>query len=149
MYKIILALHLIAAVAAIGPLIHAATTAVRGIRTENASDVTSSSRMVKIYAVASVIVVALGFGLMSMTPPYSDAAAGQIGQLWIWLSLVLWAVGVALSLGVVAPALDRAVKLMAAGPPPSGLRARVAGVGGVIALIFVAIIVLMVYTPGR
>jgi uncharacterized membrane protein len=149
MYKIILALHLIAAVAAIGPLIHAATTAVRGIRTQNASDVTSSSRMVKIYAVASIIVVALGFGLMSMTPPYSDAPAGQIGQLWIWLSLVLWAVGVALSLAVVAPALDRAVKQIAVGPPSSSLRARVAGVGGVIALIFVAIIVLMVYTPGR
>lgn len=149
MYKTLLALHVIAAVAAVGPLIHAATTAVRGIRREDAEATAASSRMIKLYAVASVIVIALGFGVMPMTPPYSDAPAGEFGQLWVWLSLVLWAVGVALSLGVVAPALDRSGGLIASGASLKSLRGRVAGMGGLIGLIFVAIIVLMVVRPGQ
>lgn len=143
MFKVLLALHVIAAVAAVGPLIHGATTAVRGVRTEDAAVTSASSRMIKTYAVASVIVVALGFGVMPMTSPNTGFT-----ELWIWLSLVLWAAGVALSLGVVAPALDRAVKLIASGASLSAVRAQVAALGGVVALIFIAIIVLMVIRPG-
>lgn len=147
MFKVLLALHVIAAVAALGPLIHGVTTAVRGIRTQDAAATSASSRMIKIYAVASVIVVALGFGVMPMTSPYTDAPVAEFTELWIWLSLVLWAIGVALSLGVVAPALDRAIKLIASGASLNAVRARVAAVGGVVALIFIAIIVLMVVRP--
>lgn len=149
MFTLLLTLHVLAAVAIIGPLIHGGTTAIRGIRAADAAATAASSRMIKIYAVASVIVVALGFGVLPMVPSYSDEPVGEFTQVWVWLSLVLWAVGVALSLGLVAPALDRAVKLIASGGSLTALRGQVAALGGIIGLIFVAITVLMVVRPGQ
>lgn len=145
MFKVLLALHILAAVFAIGPLVHAATTAARGLRTSDAAAIAMSSRLCKIYAGASVVVVILGFGLMSATSPYTHEKAGDFGDVWIWLSLVLWLVAAAITVGVVTPALDRA-----AGEPSAaaGLVGRVAASGGVVGVLFAVIIFLMVYRPG-
>ncbi|TWE12903.1 putative membrane protein [Rudaeicoccus suwonensis] len=147
-FKVILALHVLLAVFAVGPLVHAVTTAGRGLRTADASATAASARMVRMYTAASVLVVVVGFGLMSMKSPYTHKPAGSFGQTWVWLSLVLWVVAAAAAIGLVTPGLDKATQRIGAGEPVKELTARVAASGGVIGVLFAAIVVLMVYRPG-
>jgi uncharacterized membrane protein len=146
-HKLILALHLLFAIFAIGPLVHSATTASRGVRQGDAGAVATSARMARVYGYASVLVVVAGFGsIQKNRESFSDT--------WIWLSAVLWLVAVGLVVGVQVPALERARTQLdaAAGggdPPARSLVGRVAAVGGTVGLIFAAIVFLMVYKPGR
>jgi hypothetical protein len=149
MFKIMLALHLLFAVFAIGPLVHAATTAARGIRTADAAATASSSRLLKLYGYASVLVIVFGFALMSAKAPWNpDENVAEFGDTWIWLSMVLWLVALAVVFAVIVPALNKATDLIGQQQPVGVLTARVAGAGGVAALIFAAIVLLMVYQPG-
>jgi uncharacterized membrane protein len=154
MFKIVLALHVLTAVFAIGPLVHAATTASRGLRQRDAAALTSSARLLRIYSYASVLVVILGFALMSTTSDYTHKRTAEFSELWIWLSLLLWAVAVALVFAVLVPTLTRAASNLAggagaSGPDVSALTGRVAAAGGIVGLIFAAIIFLMIYRPGH
>lgn len=147
-YKILLALHLLTAVFAIGPLAHAVTTASRGLRTSDGAATATAARTTRIYAYASVVVVVIGFGLMSAESPYTGDKVAGFGELWIWLSALLWLVAVALALGIVVPALERATAAIGNGDAVDGLVGRVAASGGVIGLLFAVIVFLMVYQPG-
>lgn len=146
MFKLLLAIHLVLAVFAIGPLVHAATTAARGIRTGDATATASSARVLRIYSYASVLVIAAGFALMSQKVGGQQVA--EFGDTWVWLSLVLWLVAMALVLAVTAPALTKAGNQSGAAQPGASLTGRVAGSGGLVAVIFVVIVVLMTYRPG-
>jgi len=146
MFKILLALHLLFAVFAVGPLVHAATTAARGVRTGDGAATASSARMLKIYSYASVLVIIVGFGLMSAKRHGKTVA--EFSDVWIWLSVLLWLVALALALAVIAPALERATKLIAEQQSVVALTGRVAAAGGIVGLIFAAIVFLMVYQPG-
>ncbi|MCW2801223.1 MAG: hypothetical protein JWQ70_2695 [Aeromicrobium sp.] len=149
MFKIFLALHLLAAIFAVGPLVHAATTASRGLRKADAAATASSERTIRIYAYASTLVVIIGFGLMSMDTPYGNKEkAGEFTDLWIWLSVVLWFAAMSLALGLVTPTLAKATAAIGRGESVSPLVARVAAGGGIVGLIFAAIVFLMVYRPG-
>ena len=148
MFKIFLALHLLTAIFAIGPLVHAATTASRGLRTGDASATAGSARVIKLYSYISVVVVIFGMGLMSMDNPYGPGKVADMGDPFIWGSLVLWLVAVALALVVIVPTLDQATVNLGNGVGVDGLVARVAAGGGLVGLIFAAIVFLMVYQPG-
>ncbi|WP_182346422.1 DUF2269 family protein [Tomitella gaofuii] len=148
MYKIMLALHLVFAIFAIGPLIHATTTASRGLRTGDAGAVATSSKSTRIYSYASFLAVIFGFGLMSSKYPWNDQTVASFSEPWIWISLILWFVAIVVALIVVVPALDSAVEKLKAGESASALIGKVAGSGGVIALLFLATVFLMVYKPG-
>ena len=147
MLKFLLAVHLVLAVFTIGPLVHAATTAGRGIRTGDGGATASASRVLRIYAYVSVLVIVAGMALMSQKQ--RGHHLGEIGDTWIWLSLLLWLVAVALVLGLIVPTLDKATKQIAAQESVVALTARVAASGGVVAILFVVVVVLMVYKPGR
>ncbi len=149
MFKILLALHLLFAIFAIGPLVHAATTASRGVRRVDAAAIASAARMLRIYAIASVLVVVFGFGALSSDLPGDKGQKpGEFGDTWVWLSLLLWAGSVAIVLALIVPALKKAA-VGAAGPgAPGGLTARVAAGGGVVGVLFAVIVFLMVYRPG-
>lgn len=148
-YHLLLAVHLVLAVFAIGPLVHGATTAGRGIRTGNGVATAASARMLRIYAYVSVLVVLAGFALMSLDSPYRKGEkVAEFGDTWIWLSLLLWLVAAGLTLGLVVPTLERATTLIGEEKSVVTLTGRVAAAGGVVALIFVVIVVLMVYRPG-
>ncbi|MEO9140033.1 MAG: hypothetical protein ABI345_13320 [Jatrophihabitans sp.] len=151
MYDFLLALHILFAVFAIGPLVHAATTAGRGVRKGDGVATATSVRLLRVYGYASVLVVIVGFALMSVNLPYGNGKekAGEIGQLWIWLSLLLWAAAIGLILGVIVPTLDNATQLIAEQGSVVTLTARVAAAGGVVGLIFAAVVFLMVYRPGH
>lgn len=149
MFKLLLFLHLLAAIFAVGPLVGAATTASRALRTSDAAAATSAARMIRLYSYVSVVVVILGMGLMSQKAP-GDASeeVGQIGDTWIWLSLVLWVAAMAVSLGLLAPSLTKAAAEIGTRGSADNLVGRVASAGGVIGLIYAVIVVLMVYQPG-
>ena len=149
MFKIMLALHLLAAVFAIGPLVGAATTAAKSLRTGDAEGAKSSARTIKIYSYASLVVVIFGFGLLSSKNPHTHKVPGDFGDLWIWLSVLLWVVAVALSLGVISPSLEKAGVTLKEGGAVDSLKGRVAASGGIVGLIFAAIVFLMVYQPGK
>ncbi|RNL78600.1 hypothetical protein [Nocardioides marmorisolisilvae] len=148
MFKIFLALHLLAAVFAIGPLVHATTTASRGLRTGDGAATAASARIATLYSYASVGVIVFGFGLMSMDNPYGPGKVADMGDPFIWGSLVLWLVALGLTLGVIVPTLQQATVNITNGVGVDGLTARVASCGGLVGLIFAAIIFLMVYKPG-
>jgi uncharacterized membrane protein len=140
MFKILLALHLVFAVFAVGPLVGAATTAARGLRSGDAVATAGAARILTIYSYASVVVVILGMGLMSAKPPFGNADhVADFGDTWIWLSVLLWVVTMALTLGVVVPGLKANAQAAAA---------RVAAAGGIVGLCYAAIVFLMVYRPG-
>ncbi len=146
MVKLLLTLHLLFAVFAIGPLVHAATTAGRGIRRGDAAATASSSRVLRIYSYVSVLVIIAGLALMAQKR--RGEKLGEIGDVWIWLSLVLWVGAVALVLFVVVPTLDKATTLIGQEASVASLTGRVAAAGGVVGLVFAVIVVLMVYRPG-
>jgi hypothetical protein len=146
MLKLLLALHLVFAVFAIGPLVHAATTAGRGIRRGDAAATASSSRVLRIYSYVSVLVIVAGFALMSQKR--GGAKLGEIGDTWIWLSLVLWVLAIGLVLFVVVPTLDKATTRIGQEASVVSLTGRVAAAGGVVGIVFAVIVVLMVYRPG-
>lgn len=147
MYNLVLALHVLTAIFAIGPLVHIATTAARGLRSGDAALTASSARSAKIYANVSLVVVILGFALMSMERPYGGKG-GEISQPWIWVSAILWLVATGLALGVVVPTLEKATATIGGGGQAGTEAGKVGAVGGVIALCFAVIVFLMVYQPG-
>jgi hypothetical protein len=149
MFKILLAVHVLAAVFAIGPLVHAATTAGRGIRQADGPAIASSSRLLKVYSYASVVVIVFGFALMSTTSDFTHKRSAEFSETWIWLSLVLWAVALALVFAVLVPGLQSAAALVAEAQPASAIVGRVAAAGGIVGLIFAGIVFLMVYRPGH
>lgn len=145
-----LALHLLVAIFTIGPLVHAATTAGRGVRTGDAAATASSSRVLRIYAMASVLVVIFGFGLMSAKAPWNPKQnVAGFGETWIWLSTVLWLVAVALILAVIVPTLDKATALIGKQQSVVSMTGKIAAFGGIVGIIFVGIVFLMVYQPGK
>jgi len=148
MFNLFLALHVLAVVFVIGPLAHAATTAGRGIRTGDGAATALASRTARIYGNVSVVVVILGFGLMSMKDPDTHLKVAKFSETWIWLSLLLWVVAMAIVMAVVVPTLDKATQLIAKQESVVSLTARVGAAGGVVGVLFAVIIVLMVYRPG-
>jgi Predicted integral membrane protein (DUF2269) len=102
-------------------------------------------------------VFVLGFAVMGL----SDSA-WKFSQTWIWLSVLIYAIAIGLSHGVLMPAVKRMGVLMhemAAGPPPAGgpppqaaemaaIGQRLGVVGPVLDLAMIVILFLMVWKPG-
>jgi len=146
MLKLLLALHLLFAIFAVGPLVHAATTAGRGVRKGDGSATAGSARMLRVYSYASVLVIIAGMGLMSQKEDGKKLA--EFGDTWIWLSVLLWIVAIGIVLIVVVPALDKVTAAIEREESVVSKTAVVAAAGGVVALIFTTIVVLMAYKPG-
>lgn len=148
MFKITLWLHLLFAVFTIGPLVHAATTAGRTVRRGDRPGAMAAARMLRLYGNVSVLVILAGFAALSVMPAEGDEPKAAFSDTWVWLSLVLWLVAVALVLAVLVPALEQAGRLFERGEMAEELRGRVAAAGGAVGLIFAVVIFLMVYRPG-
>ena len=146
MFKILLALHLLVAIFAVGPLVHAATTASRGVRTGDGAATASAARMLRIYGYASVLVVIFGIGLMSSKRHGHTVA--EFSDTWIWLSIVLWVIAVGIVLFALIPTLEGVTEKIGKQESVVTLTGKVAAFGGVVGLIFAGIVFLMVYRPG-
>lgn len=149
MYKLLLALHLLFAVFAIGPLVGIATTAGRGLRHGDGAATAAAARGLRVYSAASVLVVVAGFALMSVDSPFhAGQQVAEFSDVWVWLSLLLWLAVVALAWFVIVPALQRSGVLNDAGRGARTELGKVAASGGVIGVLVAVIVVLMVYRPG-
>ncbi len=161
MLKIALTIHLLAAVFVIGPLVYTASVAPRVLRGGDAGAARTGARAGRVYGYASLIVVLAGFATMSSKRDGKTVAS--FGDTYIWLSLLLWLLAVAVVLAVLVPSLEAAAAAAEAGSsaagapggsPSSGSTAaggsiaRVAAAGGVVSVLFAVIVVLMVYRPG-
>jgi hypothetical protein len=146
MLKFWMAAHLVFVVFAIGPLVHAASTAGRGVRHGDGVATAAAARVLRIYAYVSVLVIVAGMALMSQKEDGQKLA--EFSDTWIWLSLLLWAVAIGIVLLVTVPTLNKATKLIEAQDSVVTLTARVAASGGLVSLIFFVIVVLMAYKPG-
>jgi hypothetical protein len=148
-FKFLLALHLLFAIFAIGPLVHAATTASRGVRHADADATAMSLRMCRVYSIASVLVVLAGGALMGVDSPFRKGEkVAEFGDTYIWLSLLLWLVSVGIVQAVAVPALSKAGRMIAEQQPVRSLTPRVAAAGGLVGVLFAVIVFLMVYRPG-
>jgi hypothetical protein len=149
MFELLFAVHLLFAIFAIGPLVHAATTAGRGVRKGDGAATAAAARMLRIYSNVSVLVVIAGGALMSLDDPdHPGEKVAKFTEPWIWLSLLLWFLAVGLTQAVIIPSLTEAGAKIGRQESVSALTARVGVAGGVVGLIFAGIVFLMVYQPG-
>ena len=146
MTKFLLAAHLVLVVFTVGPLMHVAKTASRGVRHGDGVATAAAARSLRIYAYVSVLVVVAGFGLMSQKE--DGVKIAEFSDTWIWLSLLLWLAAMAVVLGEIVPTLTKVTKLIEAEDSVVSYTVRTIVAGSVVAVIFLVIIVLMVYKPG-
>lgn len=140
-------LHVVTAVFIIGPMAILPMTGMRAMRAGDGGQVATLAKSTFVISLLSLLVVVFGFGVMGMSDP-KDALS--MGTPWILWSIILYLVALALSLGVVVPALRKAsAELLAGGSgaaKPAGY-SRVAMSSGLGALLLVAVVVLMVWKP--
>ena len=89
----------------------------------------------------------------------------SFSDVWVWLSLLLWVVGVGISHGVMKPTVKKMIATMkemeSAGPPAAGaqgpppqvavmeqLGARLGTFGPVLTVLLIVIVALMIWKPG-
>jgi uncharacterized membrane protein len=159
-YKVVLTLHILCAVIGFGAVYLNALygqeirkrRGPEGLAIYEANFRVSNVGQYFIYAV-----FVFGIALVGM----SDDAF-EYGQTWVWLSIVLYLVGIGLSHGVLKPAVKRMGVLMremiaagppTGGPPPqaaemAGLGKRVGMTGATLDVLLIVIVALMVFKPG-
>lgn len=139
--KLLLTLHVLAAIFVVGPLVGAAMTAPSALRSSNAGGLRLASRLSTIYGWGTLLVAALG---MSMARGGRHAS---FGDPWVGISIVLTLCALALAVGGLAPALRTAAETVGSGTPPGRLAARIGAMAGGLVLIYAVIVVLMFYKP--
>lgn len=90
------------------------------------------------------------FGLLLV---WKSDGVWALSQTWVWLSLVLYAVGIAVAHGVMAPGASRINELVrtAPGPPPpevEDIGKRLAMGGAFLDILVIVLLVLMIWKPG-
>ena len=142
-------LHIVSGVFIVGPMAILPMTAMRSMRAGEAGQVASLAKSTNLFTLLSLLVVFLGFGAVS----FRDNAS--LASTWIWLSIVLYAVALVLSLFLVVPAMKSVSELLAeqsasgtrvAGAKVAGY-SRVAMGSGIVSLLLVVVVVLMVVKP--
>ncbi|GHH12936.1 hypothetical protein [Streptomyces rubradiris] len=146
MTKFLLAVHVIAAILAIGPVAVAASmfppVARRAAATTGpgSTDATASlhllHRICRVYAVVGVVVPVFGF-----------ATAGEMGVLgspWLIVSIALTALAALVLVALVLPAQSALLE----GSTETGRAARLAMYTGLFNLLWAAVTVLMIVRPG-
>ena len=142
-------LHIVSGVFIVGPMAILPMSAMRSMRAGEAGQVASLAKSTNLFTLLSVLVVLFGFGSLS----FRDNAA--FASTWIWLSIVLYAAALAISLFLVVPAMRAASEILAeqsaAGTRAAGTKvagySRVAMGSGIASLLLVAVVVLMVIKP--
>lgn len=147
MYTVINVLHVLAAVFVIGPMAILPMSAMRSVRSGNGAAVLTTARSTMIFSLTSLVVVLLGFGLLGLAPKKWDLS---VATPWVLISIVLYAVALALNLLAVVPALRSAGEHLTSGTAATlggNDYRRIAITSGVVTLLLVAVTVLMVVRP--
>ena len=137
-------LHVVTAVFLVGPMAVLPMTAMRAVRAGNGPMVELLGRSTRVFTLASLLVAVLGFGVVG-TSDFDLSVTTD----WVLISIVLYLVALALSLGLVVPSMTKAAARLEEGRA-EGARAlygRIAAGSGVVSLLLVAVTVLMVWKP--
>ncbi|MFI1991654.1 hypothetical protein [Actinoplanes sp. NPDC020271] len=132
MTKLLLSLHVLAAVLAVGPVAVAASMFPAVTRRDDRQALPLLHRICRVYAVLGVAVPAFGL-----------ATAGSLGVLtdpWLIISIVLTAVAAALLGFRILPAQQRILA--------GGQDTRLGAITGVFNLLWAVVVVLMIVRPG-
>ncbi len=161
-YRLVLLAHLISAVVGFGGVLLNGVYGAKAKARRGGEGLAIAEANYQVSMVAEIFIYATPvFGLILV--PLSDGVY-RFSELWVWLSVVVYVVSLAVSLGVQLPTVRRMVQLMrelaAGGPPPAGAQGpppqaleleergkRVAMTGMVLDVLFVVILVLMVWKP--
>ncbi|MFF5442757.1 hypothetical protein [Streptomyces achromogenes] len=144
MTKFLLAVHVIAAILAIGPVAVAASmfppAARRALAAGPGTDALATPhllhRICRVYAVVGVVVPVFGFATAS--------EMGVLGSPWLIVSIALTALAALVLAALVLPAQSALLE----GSAASGRAARLAMATGVFNLLWAAVTVLMIVRPG-
>ncbi|MEU3185772.1 hypothetical protein ABZ707_16440 [Streptomyces sp. NPDC006923] len=150
MTKFLLAVHVLAAVVAIGPVTVAASMFPAAVRGAGAAadaagartSVGTLHRICRVYAVVGVAVPVFGLA--------TAKEMGVLGDTWLIVSMVLTAVAAVILAALILPrqgALLQAVGA-AAEPVPAGATARLAMYTGLFNILWATVTVLMIVRPG-
>jgi uncharacterized membrane protein len=169
LYNTILWLHIVCAVVGFGAV------ALNGLYAQQIRNKLQQGRVAEALAVHDAnfsvskigeyfiyAVFLLGFGVLGLAK-VGDHTVYSFSQTWVWLSVLLYVVGIGLSHGVMIPGAKRLAALMreiVAGPPPADgpppqatematIGQRLGTVGPILDIILVVIIALMVFKPGK
>jgi predicted integral membrane protein DUF2269 len=141
--KILLSVHVLAAILAVGPVAVAASMFPAAVRRGNLKAVTLLHRICRVYAYAAVAVPVFGFGVAG--------TMHVMGDPWLIVSIGLTAVAAAVLALLVLPRQKRLLAELT-GESTSGTLgsrvARLAMVTGVFNLLWAAVTVLMIVRPG-
>ena len=149
MGHVLVALHVTLAVFIIGPMALLPHTGLRALRNHDAKQVTGLARAVAVFTWASLVVFVLGFAALG-----GDHNA-SFTDLWVWLSILLYAAAFVLSIFVVIPNMRRgAAEIESAAPVAEGEALRrpsaysaVAATAGVTTILLVIVVILMAFRP--
>jgi len=138
-------LHVVTGVFIVGPMAILPMTGLRSVRAREAGQVNNLTKSISVFTLLSLVVVLFGFALLGMSG-YSFSTT------WVLLSVILYAIALALNLFLVVPALRQAAEniIETAGTGATGKVAgysRIAAGSGVVSLLLVAVVVLMVWRP--
>lgn len=158
-YNVFYLLHIVSIVAGIGGVVLNGVYAAQvKARTGLAAVAVADANSFVTWKVAEWFIYAIpifGFALIGLSDD-----AWDFGQIWIWLSLLLYLVAVGVSHAVMRPAANRFRDVLTrsasanAGVAPAtvpelvALDKRMAVVGTVLNLLILAILVLMIWKPG-
>lgn len=136
-------LHVVCAVFIVGPMAILPMTAMRSVRAGEAGQVASLAKSTNLFSLLSLLVIIFGFGVMGMSDPKYHIS---FASTWIWLSIVLYVIALALSLFLVVPTMRKASADLKDGAAKGGYGAIAAG-SGIAALCLLVVVVLMVWKP--
>lgn len=143
-------LHIVAAVFIVGPMAILPMTAMRSIRAGEAGQVATLAKSVNLFTLLSIVVAFFGFGALGVSDPEEGFS---FGSTWVLLSIVAYAIALAINLFVVVPAMRQAAEAITAtagatapDAKPAGY-SRVAMGSGISSLLLVIVVVLMVWKP--
>ncbi len=163
-YNVVLLLHIMAAIVGFGSVILNGMYGAQAKARPGPGGVAIGEANLSVSMVAEYFIYSMpitGIALVTMSDAWS------FSEVWVWLSIVLYAIGIGISHGSQMPAAKKmnalAKELAAAGPPPAGaapggpppqvlemeaLGKRLATGDVALNLILVVIVVLMIWKPG-
>ena len=135
MTKLLLSLHVLAAIVAVGPVTVAASMFPAALRRADHTAMRTLHRICRVYAAVGIAVPVLGLA--------TAGSLGVLGSGWLLASIVLTVTAAAVLGFLVLPAQAAAVS----SSPPSSTR-RLGMTAGLFNLLWAVVVVLMVVRPG-
>ncbi|WP_433382169.1 DUF2269 family protein [Actinoplanes sp. CA-142083] len=148
MTKVLLSLHVLAAIIAIGPVTVAASMFPAALRRGDRDTMRTLHRICRVYALLGVAVPLFGLATAS--------SLGVLGDAWLIVSIVLTAIAAAVLAFAVLPTQATALATAPGDPAPGApslggapiAPARLGMVAGVFNLLWAIVVVLMIVRPG-